>query len=170
VIAIVGCGARKLAGVHPARELYTGPLFVAARDDVERRGLRWLVLSARYGLIEPDRELESYDRTIAQTKRELAEGCGPHHRACSRGWCYVRGFVAGVDVLLRCAGELPLVAEVHAGAAYVDVLLATLAVRDGHVRLVEPCRGLELGARLAWYAARRRAPVGEQLELFGRAA
>lgn len=45
-VCIVGCGASKAAAPREARDLYTGPLFRAARAHVERLGYPWWVLSA----------------------------------------------------------------------------------------------------------------------------
>lgn len=170
-VAVVGCGARKRDGTHPARDLYTGPLFTAARADVEARGVPWLILSALYGLVSPDKEIATYDRRISETKREEAcVGCGARACLTARGWCYRRGFIGGLDARLRqvmARHGRPLTVEVHAGAEYVDVLLATLVVQEQHIRLTEPCRGLSVGRRIGWYAARRRAGHGRQLSLFG---
>jgi hypothetical protein len=56
----------KLDHAAPARELYCSPLFRAARAYVEQKygPDRWLILSARYGLLEPDRVIEPYDVTL----------------------------------------------------------------------------------------------------------
>ena len=167
-VALIGCGAAKLAGQHPARDLYTGPLFTAARRDVEARGLRWWVLSALYGIVPPHHEIDSYDLRIEDRKaQQLCECAG---RACrtANGWCYKRGYISGVDVRLRTwlAGA---VVEVHAGAGYVELLRSTLAVQEGRVSLVEPCAGLTQGRRLQFYSQRRQTGVG-QLALFTAAA
>ena len=64
VVALVACSSRKLPRPAPARDLYQGQLFKAARAYVEARGWPWHILSARYGLVDPDLVLEPYDQPI----------------------------------------------------------------------------------------------------------
>ena len=59
---VVGCGAAKRSEAAPARDLYTGSLFRAAREHAEGSGLPWRILSAEYGLLTPDKVVEPYDR------------------------------------------------------------------------------------------------------------
>ena len=60
VLIIVPCGKSKIWDRDPAhgpataRDAYTGTLFRLNRAYAEKYGDRWLVLSARYGFIEPD--------------------------------------------------------------------------------------------------------------------
>jgi hypothetical protein len=60
VLVVVPCGKAKVwdreprRGATPARDAYTGGLFRAHRAYAERIGERWVVLSAKYGLIDPD--------------------------------------------------------------------------------------------------------------------
>jgi hypothetical protein len=59
-LVIVPCGLEKLwdrqplAGPTPAKDVYLGNLFAANRAFAERFGHRWVILSAKYGLIDPD--------------------------------------------------------------------------------------------------------------------
>lgn len=68
VLAVIPCGAQKLERPAPARDLYTGQLFVsalrAAEVVVARRGGEVMVLSALHGLVGLDRPLEPYDVTV----------------------------------------------------------------------------------------------------------
>lgn len=60
VLVIVPCGRSKIwdknasAGPTPARDAYTGPLFAANRRYAEKFAERWVILSAKYGLVSPD--------------------------------------------------------------------------------------------------------------------
>lgn len=60
VLIIVPCGKRKIWDRDPAHgpakasDAYTGTLFRLNRAYAEKFGDRWLVLSAKYGFIEPD--------------------------------------------------------------------------------------------------------------------
>ncbi len=59
-LVVVSCGERKIwsryphAGATRAQDAYTSSLFTKSRRYAEHFGERWLVLSAKYGFIEPD--------------------------------------------------------------------------------------------------------------------
>lgn len=50
----------------PARaaDLYTSALFTKCRRLAETRGDRWYILSAKHGLVPPDRMIEPYEETL----------------------------------------------------------------------------------------------------------
>ncbi len=129
-IGLIACTKSKLNRPAPARELYSASdLFskAAAYCDAYLDG--WFVLSAKYGLVEPDRIVAPYDmtlKTMPSSERRL--------------W--------GIQVAqqLRQLGDVAL--EVHAGAAYVQPLLEAGIVLD------DPVRGLTIGKRKRWYIER----------------
>jgi hypothetical protein len=129
-IGLIACTKAKLNRPAPARELYSASdLFrkAAAYCDAYLDG--WFVLSAKYGLLEPDRIIAPYDmtlKTMPSSQRRL--------------W--------GMQVAqqLRQLGEVAL--EAHAGAAYVRPLL------EAGVVLHDPLRGLAIGKRKRWYKER----------------
>ncbi len=59
-LVIVPCSARKIWDKNPsigpvkAKEAYIGPLFKLAKRYAEALGCDWIILSAKYGFIEPD--------------------------------------------------------------------------------------------------------------------
>ncbi len=59
-LVIVPCGQQKIWGKHPnagstlAKDAYIGTPFKVNRAFAERFGHRWLILSAKYGFIEPE--------------------------------------------------------------------------------------------------------------------
>lgn len=69
LVYVVPCGAAKLDHRAPARELYTGSHFQRTLRIVEaaarRDGAAVRILSAKHGLVDPDRELEPYDVLVA---------------------------------------------------------------------------------------------------------
>lgn len=77
-IAVVGCGASKKAGFHEARNLYTSNYFQLKKEFAEEVCDVWFIYSAKYGLIRPDKEIESYDKTVSDMSKdevqELARG------------------------------------------------------------------------------------------------
>lgn len=59
-LVVVPCGARKIWDVDPqrgptlARDAYVGSPFKVNRAYAEQLGARWVILSAKYGFIDPD--------------------------------------------------------------------------------------------------------------------
>ena len=61
-IGLVGCSKKKLVGNHLARDLYQGNLFQKSLAIAERLDLNMIyILSAKYGLLELDRYVDSYE-------------------------------------------------------------------------------------------------------------
>lgn len=141
-IILVGCGKTKRAEKSEARDLYTGSLFRARRDYAEASGDTWYVVSARYGLVHPDTDLEPYDVTIGQL-------CEPERAA----WA--------LQTVSRILDDLPdeaklgaITLELHAGAAYAEPLIAV--ARAVGLRASRPVRGLGIGEQLGLYAREAR--------------
>jgi hypothetical protein len=63
-IALVGCVKQKLDHAAPAGELYTSPLFHRQREWAVARCDRWLILSAKYGLLKPETTIDPYEMTL----------------------------------------------------------------------------------------------------------
>lgn len=134
-VVLVGCVKTKLDRPAPARELYVSALFRRQRAYAEAVGVRWFVLSAQHGLVDPDTVLEPYDLRLSQTPSAYRAEWG-------------RRVVAQLEA---ATGSITgKVVEIHAGAAYVSAVRERLQARGADV--VEPLAGLPLGARLAWYA------------------
>ncbi|WP_371863256.1 DUF6884 domain-containing protein [Nocardioides psychrotolerans] len=53
-LLLVACVKAKAAAPAAARDSYVSPLFRKERDDAERSGLPWFILSAEHGLVAPD--------------------------------------------------------------------------------------------------------------------
>ncbi len=137
-VLLVGCVKQKhVKGTHAARDLYTSPLFRKRRHYAEAAAIPWLILSAKYGVVDPDDPLSYYDETL-NTK-------GADER---REW--------GALVLRQLTERFGVLAgitfEIHAGDRYVS------AIEDGLVdlgaRIEVPTKGLSLGRQLQWYGLR----------------
>jgi GNAT superfamily N-acetyltransferase len=63
-VGLVACCGKKLSGHHAARDLYQSALFRKSRQWVEANCDRWLILSAKYGVVDPETEIEDYDQTL----------------------------------------------------------------------------------------------------------
>lgn len=137
-IGLVGCVKSKLRHAAPARDLYTSPLFRGARCAVERSCERWFILSALHGLVEPDRVLEPYERTL--------NTASPSQRRAR-----AEQVLGQIDTTLGAdlSGDT---FEAHAGRAYLAFgLVEGLEARGATVE--QPLEGLGLGKRLAAYSA-----------------
>jgi cytoplasmic iron level regulating protein YaaA (DUF328/UPF0246 family) len=63
-IGLVACSSSKLDHKAPAEELYSSSLFTKSRLWVKSNCDRWYILSAKYGLLEPEQEIEPYNITL----------------------------------------------------------------------------------------------------------
>lgn len=134
-IALVACSAQKLEHAAPARELYTGALFKAARAYAEATCDGWAILSAQHGLVSPDTVLDPYDLALASLPREGRDAWGERVAAQLRV-LYGFGAQAGVTFV------------VLAGATYATPLMRSLDPATWDLEL--PLRGLAIGQQKAW--------------------
>lgn len=130
-VALVGCGKAKLARPAPARELYISTLFRLASQYAERGFDRWVILSAKHGVLLPDEVIEPYEARL---------GTRPDER-------YAFGSLVHALLLNRDVGpDADL--YVLAGDDYVQPL------RNFRKRVFDPMAGLGIGERLSWLKAR----------------
>lgn len=144
-ICLVGCGKAKLAHAAPAKDLYTGSLFAAARRYAEECD-EWRIVSALYGLVEPEREIDPYEyrldpkdaqqwgQSVANALVYDLRAIGPYEVVLLMGEDYAHPIMSG----LRVANVNPP------------------EWRCNVVGVRAPLRGLGMGKRLAWFAEERR--------------
>jgi hypothetical protein len=140
-VVLVGCSRSKAPGARPARELFTGSAFTKARDLAQRGSAPWYVLSAKFGLLEPEEVVAPYDVYLPDQPSTYRTAWG--------AWV-----VAQLGLRHDLSGA---VVEVHGSRAYCDPLTAPLAAAGA--TLVEPLSGLRQGERLAWYGHGEPSPV-----------
>jgi hypothetical protein len=130
-VVLVSCVKRKGPRHTPARLLYTSDWFQKVRNIVESSGARWFILSARYGLVAPDAEIEPYERTL--NTLGVAE-----RKAWAKGV---------LDKLLpKLVGEDRVV--MFAGQRYREFLVEPL--RKQGIKVEVPMAHLGLFKQLAW--------------------
>lgn len=140
-IAFISCGKTKLDHAAPARDLYTGNLFTAARNYVDGNPAfdRWFILSALHGVVHPDTVLEPYDARI------------PGRVSEARYW----GTRALTSPLLPAERTMTEITS-FAGNDYNGPLYEAIRqIKPWHLH--EPLAGLQVGERLRWFAERRAA-------------
>ena len=136
-IMLVGCVKGKLewADLVAAKALYVSPLWRSRRIYAEQAGLPWYILSAKYGLLEPEERIAWYDLSLGELPA-----------AERRAWS-----ARVVDALGSKFPSLKgKVIEVHAGKDYVDFGLATGLIKAGAI-VSRPLLGIPIGMHLGWY-------------------
>lgn len=68
-IALIACSKTKRMGTHKAKDLYQGELFKKSFEYCSKNYSRVFILSAKYGLLDPDSVISYYDETL-KTKTE----------------------------------------------------------------------------------------------------
>ena len=67
---ITNCSKKKLSGKAKAKDLYQGQFFSLIKHIAEQNSMDLFILSAKYGLISAEKEIESYDQRI-KTKADV---------------------------------------------------------------------------------------------------
>jgi len=136
-VCLVACVQGKVG--HPARaeDLYTSPLFRKARDFARRHFDRWFILSAEYGLLDPARVVEPYEKTLNRMPR-----------AERRRWSET----VFAELARQCdpGDEITVIA----GQRYREGLVPLL-LRRGH-RVHVPMEGMPIGRQLQWLTEHTR--------------
>lgn len=127
---LVACASKKGPHPAPARELYDSALFRKSRAYAERVFDGWWILSAKHGLVDPERVLEPYDLTL--NTMGIADRRTWAHRVSGQLLQYARP-----------GDELTFLA----GARYREFLEGPL--REAGVEIKVPLEGLRIGEQLA---------------------
>ena len=131
-LVIVPCGRRKIWDKHPragptkAQDVYIGAPFKLNREYAEKYGDRWVVLSAKYGFLDPSFVIsENYDVTFkdASTNPISIRALKVQIK---------RKALDGFDVVVVLGGK-----------DYADVVYDAFAGFD--VKIKAPIAGLQLG-------------------------
>jgi hypothetical protein len=131
-LIIVGCGRAKIWKKRrkpvkvAAKDAYTSGLFRLARRFAETHSTRWLILSAKYGLLRPEALISNYDVTIGSPNAIRS-------RIIAQQW---RRFAP------RSACVVSLTSK-----KYVELLSAALPETT---RVETPMHGLNLFQRTRW--------------------
>lgn len=131
---LVSCVSEKQRHPSAAKDLYVSDWFRKARRYAERNG-EWKILSAKYGLVEPNTVLSPYEQTlnsmpIAQ-RRQWAETVMRE----------LRTVVSPGDTVVFLAGQ-----------RYREFLAPALS--DYGVNVEIPMEGLQIGRQLQWLSRR----------------
>ena len=140
-LVLVGCVKSKCDAPSAAKDLYDSPLWRSRRAYAERFGTDWYILSAKHGLVAPEKTIAPYD--LALTDLRAAE---------RRTWSQKI-----LDDLAATVPELRgSTIEIHAGKAYAE-----FGLEDGldnlGAKVRRPLAHISgIGAQIAWYAEQLR--------------
>lgn len=140
-LVLVGCVKTKRAATSAAKDLYKSPLWRCRRAYAESLGCPWYILSAKYGLLDPEKRIDTYDLALKDLRAK-----------CRREWS------SRVLDALKC--RFPSlrnkVVEIHAGAAYVQYGLEEGLGAVGAVVHRPLARVPGVGRQQTWYQERLR--------------
>lgn len=143
---IVACTRQKVWGRLPARELYaTSDWFTKARDHIEARNAPWLIISARYGLVDPEQEIDPYEQPL--------EGLSP------KGY---RELTRLVDDQIRERGLQGHRCVLFAGTHYRELLTPRLKARFGVIDT--PLEHLGIGEQKRWFVVHQGERSLQEIE------
>lgn len=131
---LVSCVKTKQCCPAPARNLYTSDWFVKARTCVERTGRSWYILSAKYGLVDPNEQIDPYEKKL--------DNMGVDDR---RAWAC--GVIEALDSHLTDVKSVVFLAS----EKYREFLEPVLHRRG--IAVSTPMKGLIQGEQLAWLKA-----------------
>lgn len=160
---LIGCSqskndipyCRKRGGKVFPEELYSGQLFRKRLEYVQMRELPWGVLSSKYGVWLPDREMPPYNEFLGD--KDPADFAIWHTSVAN--WVLHllwEDFENNNGDILK---PRQLTIEIHAGKNYCHPLADILRLTGVNVEL--PCKGLGIGQQLALYTSGSLSPLAE---------
>lgn len=130
-VALVSCVKSKRDHAARAEDMYVSTLFQGMREYAQKNADAWFILSAQYGLLEPDEIILPYERTLNKLPKSdrLAWAGGVGSRL--------------LNILPAKASILML-----AGERYREYLIPFLTSHQFAVEI--PMDGLSFGRQLNW--------------------
>lgn len=128
---LIPCAATKQPGRHQAKDLYVSDLFKKARAYAEQKADQYFILSAKHGLLEPDDELNAYEKTLNKMSRAARSAWS------SEVFADLRLIIGAGDHVIILAGE-----------KYREQLPDRLKKLGATVEI--PLQGLGIGKQLQW--------------------
>jgi hypothetical protein len=139
-VLLLGCVKRKLTHRAPAQDLYVSPLWNGRRAYAQASGYPWLILSAKYGVLDPKKPIAPYDVALADLPVRARRAWGEQ-------------VVVGLQERFRSLDGMAF--EMHAGEAYRTAIAPRL--RELGASVEQPLLGLTMGRQLSWYRSHTAA-------------
>jgi hypothetical protein len=152
--ALISCSKSKGGHRDIARNMYVSPLYRKSVMVAEGWGLSFSILSAKYGLLEPDETIEPYDLTLKGASKQFKSE-----------------WAIKVDEQIRTSIDRKRHLILLAGDDYYAPLIE--AGKDRPLGFLAPMHGLSLGNRLVFLNQcirihKRRGAVARSYEMFGQ--
>lgn len=147
-ITVVGCCDKKASSRSPAKDLYQSTLYKKSADYAEEISDDWMIASAEYGLVDPGKFIDPYDRKMGGSKAEKERMAG----------------------MLTIQNEFPAASKdrtssvrvvILAGQDYANAVKANI---PAGVEIVEPLKGMEIGERLQWLSKKNKSLENETID------
>jgi len=130
-IALVSCASQKGSRPAPAQDLYISDLFRKASTYASQTADEWYILSAKYGLVPPNRLISPYNVTLKQLPA-----------AERRAWA--ARVAADLRRVIKAGDHVVFLAGEAYRAGLVD------AIRAQGCTVAVPMQGLGIGQQLHW--------------------
>jgi hypothetical protein len=152
--ALISCSKSKSGHRDIARNMYVSPLYRKSVMVAEGWGLSFSILSAKYGLLDPDETIEPYELTLKGAPKQFKSE-----------------WAIKVDEQIRAAIDPKKHLIVLAGDDYYAPLVE--AGKGRPLDFLAPMQGLSLGNRLVFLNQcirihKRRAAVARSYEMFDK--
>lgn len=141
-VMLIGCSKQKSVradGVkHPVavRQFYNSPLFKKRVQLADQLGLSFYILSAKHGLLLPDRQIRYYDQEMGDLNKVNRAAWAPGV------------VVQWLEQLCDDDDPKEWTMEFHCGELYAHPLSSLLEIAGAKVEF--PVAGLEIGDQLKW--------------------
>ena len=132
-VALISCAKTKLPGVHAAKDLYISPRFKLAWQYASANYDRVYILSAKHGLLEPEKRIRAYDVTLNDQPKEARLR-------------WARKVARQIRLSIPSSAYI----EFWCGAAYRDPLMEMLNEYD----VMAPFAWMSQGQQLQWLKAK----------------
>jgi hypothetical protein len=154
--ALISCSKSKGGHRDLARNMYVSPLYRKSVMVAEAWGLSFSILSAKYGLLDPNETIEPYDLTLKGASKEAKSEWGRKVDQQIRDSIYSRKH------LVVLAGD----------DYYAPLVMAGI---KNPLKLLAPMRGLSLGKRMGFLNQsikihKRCVAIGRSYEMFAHRA
>ncbi|MCY4037827.1 MAG: hypothetical protein OXF09_00005 [Hyphomicrobiales bacterium] len=132
-VFLIACVNKKKTSKMPAAKLYVSDWFQKASRLVKATGHPWFILSAKHGLLDPDKTIDPYNQTLNGMPSGMR-----------RAWAEKVKMQMETESKFHCADAVVILA----GENYRENLMPYLEKRFANVTI--PMKGLRIGEQLRW--------------------
>jgi len=139
-IALVSCVRKKNSSPIPAKELYCSDWFIKASAYAQKNADEWYILSAKYGLVSPNKVIPPYNETLNKMPVEQR-----------RKWA--KNIISDLQGVLSSGDRVIILA----GDRYRENIISP--IKQMGCRVDVPMEGLRIGEQLGWLKSKKWVAV-----------